>query len=351
MTGKSISEMTPGISLGQVPPFHEIDDFAFQNLCRDLFVGEETVSTCDIYGVRGEGQYGIDLMAIRKNGDGIEVGQCKCYKDFPPKKIREVSDEFFKHRKGHWSKHNVKRFILFVASELNTRNRQDEILNQKQCFLKYEIKYEVWSAAQIRNKLRPHRGIVSSYCHPSEYWIQEICGISTPTASFDKNAPVQTSVVITSALESQISQLSGQISEDTAEQLNRMHKARREGRTSEVRQWLESLRNDKWSFLSPEVKADVLLLEAIIELEENRDISRARKLADKAQSLMPSQNQVRFRTMIVYHERGPEEAIGLLDNQDDIDSLNLKAALLLEIGRVEESLEILDLGDKSNGET
>ena len=94
----------------------------------------------------------------------------------------------------------------------------------------------------------------------------------------------------------------------------------------------------------------MLLLEAVIELEENRDISRARELADKAQSLMPSQNQIRFRTLIVYHESGPEEAIGLLDNQDDIDSLNLKAALLLEIGRVEESLEILDLGDKSNGE-
>ena len=349
MTDESISEMAPGISLGQVPPFHKIGDFTFQNICRDLFVEEEPVSTCDIYGVRGEGQYGIDLVAMRRNGDGIEVGQCKCHKDFPPRKIREVSDKFFEHWEDHWSEYNVKRFILFVASDLDKRKRQDEILQQRKCFSEYGIEYEVWSAAQIRNKLRPHRGIVSSYCRPPEHWIQEICGISTPTASYKKNASTQTSVVITSELD-QISQLSGQVSEDTAEQLNRMRKARQEGRTSEVRQWLESLRNGKWSFLSPEVKADVLLLEAVIELEENRDISRARKLADKAQSLMPSQNQVRFRALIVYHESGPEEAIGLLDNQDDIDSLNLKAVLLLEIGRVEESLEILDLGDKSNGE-
>lgn len=351
MAGESVSEMAPGISPGQVPPFHEIGEFAFQDLCRDLFDAEETVSTCNIYGVRGEEQYGIDLLAMRKNENGIEVGQCKCYKDFPPKEIREVSCKFFEHWENHWSGHNVKRFILFVASDLNTRKRQDEILKQRKRFSEYGIEYEVWPAAQIRNKLRPHRGIVSSYCHPPEHWTREICGISTPTASYEKNASAQTSVVIASALENQISQISGQISEDTVEQLNCMRKAWQEGRTSEVRKWLGSLRNGKWSLLLPEVKADVLLLEAAIELEENRDISRARKLADEAQSLMPSQNQVRFRTMILYHERGPEEAIGLLDNQDDIDSLNLKAALLLEIGRVEESLEILDIGDKSNGET
>lgn len=30
---------------------------------------------------------GIDLTASRFNNDGIEVGQCKCYRDFQPKEI------------------------------------------------------------------------------------------------------------------------------------------------------------------------------------------------------------------------------------------------------------------------
>ena len=347
MTSNSASHMTPGIVSGQDPPFYEMDSILFQKLCRDIFDVEPTVSTCDVYGVIGEGQYGIDLRAFRRNGDGIEVGQCKCHEDFPPHKIRAVSDEFFKHWESHWSKRNVKRFILFVACDLSKINRQEEISKQTKYFAKYGIKYEAWSAAQIRNKLRPHPGIVSSYLHPSNHWIKEICGTLTHPSSVVENTAAQPSVVITSALENQISQLSGHASEDTAEQLKRMRREWQEGHTSKVKQWLESLRNGKWPFLSSEVKANVLLLEAGIELEENRDISRARKLADEAQEFMPSQNQVCFRAMIVYYEEGPEEAMGLLDNQDDIDSLNLKAALLLDLGRVEEALDVVDFEDES----
>ena len=351
MTGNSIPNMTPGIRPGQVPPFHEIGEFVFQDLCRDLFFEEDTIATCDIYGVRGEEQHGIDLIAMRKNGDGIEVGQCKCSRDFPPKQIREVSDKFFEHWENHWSKRDVKRFIFFVASGLDTRQRQDEILNQRERFLRYGIVYEVWSAAQIRNKLRPHPTIVGSYCHPAKYWKKEICGISTLTSTFEQSASAQPSVVITSALENQISQLSGQASEDTAEQLKRMRREWQEGHTSKVKQWLESLRNGKWPFLSSEVKADVLLFEAGIELDENRDISRARELADEARTLMPSQNQIRIRAWIVCYEKGPEEAINVLDNQEDIDSLNLRATFLFMLGRFEEGLEILDFEDESNGQT
>ena len=351
MTGNSIPNMTPGIRPGQVPPFHEIGEFVFQDLCRDLFFEEDTIATCDIYGVRGEEQHGIDLIAMRKNGDGIEVGQCKCSRDFPPKQIREVSDKFFEHWENHWSKRDVKRFILFVASGLDTRQRQDEILNQRERFLRYGIVYEVWSAAQIRNKLRPHPTIVGSYCHPAKYWKKEICGISTLTSTFEQSASAQPSVVTTSALENQIRQLSGQVSQEVAKQLIHKRKKWQKDHKSKVMQWLERLRNGKWSILSPEVKADVLLFEAGIELDENRDINRARELADKAQKFMPSQNQVRIRAMIAYYKEGPEKAIGLLDNQDDIDSRNLKAALLLDLGRVEEALEVLDFEDESNGET
>ncbi len=351
MTGNSIPNMTPGIRPGQVPPFHEIDEFVFQELCRDLFFEEDTVATCEIYGVRGEGQQGIDLIAKRKNTDEIELGQCKCYRDFSPYQIRDVSDEFFKHWDSHWSKCKVKRFILFVACDLSKTNRQQEILKQTKCFAKYGIDYEVWSAAQIRNKLRPHPGIVGSYLHPSDHWTKEICGTLTPPSSVVENTATQPSVVITSALENQINQLSGQASEDTAEQLKRMRREWQEGHTSKVKQWLEGLRNGKWPFLSSEVKADVLLFEAGIELDENRDISRARELADEARTLMPSQNQIRIHAWIVCYEKGPEEAVSVLDNQEDIDSLNLRATFLFMLGRFEEGLEILDFEDESNGQT
>ncbi|MCP4608506.1 MAG: hypothetical protein GY845_07315 [Planctomycetes bacterium] len=139
---KPSTVMDPGIRAGEIPPFHKLGEYAFEELCRDLLDTESSVATCEIYGDRGQKQDGIDLLAHRSNGDGIEVGQCKCYKDFPPKKIGLVSDEFFRHWE-RWSEENVKRFILFVACSLKTRQRQDEILKQKKRFAEVGIRHYI----------------------------------------------------------------------------------------------------------------------------------------------------------------------------------------------------------------
>src|SRR3990172_5874792 len=102
--------MPPGIRPGETPPFHRLDEYIFQELCRDLFDHESGIAVCEIYGVRGQAQDGIDLLARRSNGDGTEVGQCKCYEEFSPAKIRQASDEFFAYWDKHWSKEDVKRF-------------------------------------------------------------------------------------------------------------------------------------------------------------------------------------------------------------------------------------------------
>ena len=165
----------PGIRQGESPPFHGLDPYTFQELCRDIFDAEPSVATCEIYGKRGESQDGIDLLVHRNNADGIEVGQCKCYEDFPPREIRKASDEFFNHW-DRWKQEDVRRFILFVASDLITRPRQDEIIKQTKRYGDYGIRYEVWSAAKMRNKLRSHPGIVGNYLHPPDYWKEMICG-------------------------------------------------------------------------------------------------------------------------------------------------------------------------------
>ena len=167
--------MPIGIRSSDSPPFYDLDEYDFQKLCCDLFSEEADISTSHVYGTRGQSQYGIDILAHRKIDEGIEVGQCKCYKDFTPKDIRDASEEFFKNW-SYWANKNVKSFILFVASDLTTRQRQDEIIKQKQRFNKKHLHYEVWSAEQIRNKLRHHPGIVASYLEPAEHWLKVICG-------------------------------------------------------------------------------------------------------------------------------------------------------------------------------
>jgi len=339
--------LPPGIRPDDEPPLHRLDEYTFQKLCRDVFEKEPEIGVCNVYGTRGQTQDGIDLLAYRKNGDGIEVGQCKCHEDFPPEKIREASIEFLKYWDVRWSKENVKRFILFVACDLSTRQRQDELNNQRESFANLGIIYEPWSVATIINKLRPHKGIVATHIKPPEYWVGVICGEDLPKFPATTVTEGETSILVTSSLLNQVDRLVTYASGDIEQRLEYMRSIWREGHEDEVIQWIDDVKSNKdlWPIMAPEVKAKVLRFEAGIELDSRGDTTRVKQLADEALSLAPSDNQARLRAMLSLRGGDPERALQILANQEDEDSLNMRAAILLEMGRVAECLELLTLED------
>lgn len=153
-----------------------------------------------------------------------------------------------------------------------------------------------------------------------------------------------TSYVVDAVLTTQLEELSSLMSDDVRQQLEDMRQASREGRRNEAAEWLKGLRDDKsrWTMLSDEVKAMLLIFEASLELDRSSDIEKAKILAKEAHELAPHVGQIKLQTLITRKEQGPDVAIEVLNGQEDIDSLNLKAAMLLEMGRIEECLEILD---------
>lgn len=60
---ETVPNMSLGIRPGQLPPFHELDEYIFQDLCRDIFDAEPSVATREVYGLRGQAQHSIDLLA------------------------------------------------------------------------------------------------------------------------------------------------------------------------------------------------------------------------------------------------------------------------------------------------
>lgn len=164
----------PRVNPNLPPNFYELDEYAFQDLCCDLLLEQPRIATCDVYGTRGQQQDGIDLLAHCDDGISTEVGQCKCYKDFPPRKIIDASDEFFQHI-NYWLNKKVRRFILFVGCDLTQTQRQKQIEIEKQRFAYFNIQYEVWSASTIRQRLAPHPEIVHRYLRSQE-WVEKICG-------------------------------------------------------------------------------------------------------------------------------------------------------------------------------
>ncbi len=148
----------------------------------------------------------------------------------------------------------------------------------------------------------------------------------------------QVSALVDRALANQIDRLASYIRLDTEERLEEIRQAWREGRKGEVLKWLSEQKSyvDRWEVLSPIVKAKILRFEAGLELDRTTNISKAKRLADQAHELSPEDDDSRLRSLIAYRETGPNAAIELLEGKDDIDSINLKAAFLLETGNPEE---------------
>ena len=159
---------------GDPSPFYSFDPMVFQELCRDLLEVEDGIRTCEIYGVTGQSQSGIDLLAYTDDGNAVEVGQCKCSVNLKPGEIREAANDFLEHL-DLWRGRGVRKYILFVASPLGRREQQDEIARQTKRFAEVGIVFEPWSSRTIRTKLSPHPEIVWRYTR-SEEWVKAICG-------------------------------------------------------------------------------------------------------------------------------------------------------------------------------
>ena len=83
----------------------------FQYVCSDLLEKEPDIVSSRVYGLPGQSQNGIDILAHHQDTSAI-VGQCKRVQTSKTAQIKAASNEFLKH-KEHWSGQKVKKFILF----------------------------------------------------------------------------------------------------------------------------------------------------------------------------------------------------------------------------------------------
>ena len=327
------TDVPPPINNWEPPELHRLDAYEFQGLCRDLLYEDEIVTTCDIYGVQGQRQHGIDLIAPRQLGEGVDVGQCRCYRVYQPRHIKQASDEFFEHW-DHWRDKGVRRFILLVACDLSTTQRRNEVLRQRDRFGKYEIQYEAWDASMIVRKMQGHPPIVWRYL---QSWYSHLCGYLTTPAS----PPVQQHAELFDPL---AAALAIRVSGTASSELDRMRDASKEGRKLVARDWIASLKADgvRWAALEPAVRVDVLRFEAALAIDLDDDPDTAERLADEADSLANDQGDTRLRAMIALKKYGSNKALEILDGDLSREALNLVAALLITSQKIVEGLEALD---------
>lgn len=203
--------------------------------------------------------------------------------------------------------------------------------------------------------MRPYPDIVKRYFKDPDYWVCEICDISpSPSTLITENTP-QISLIVSAVL-AQSERLATRLSTDTEKQLELIREGSREGKRKEAILRVNELKTDNslWMALTANVRAKVLNFEAALVLDKTGGVDKAESLVDEAHFLAPSEDQSRLRALIAFRESGPKEALELLKDQEDIDSVNLRAAFPLESGAVEQSRSILERVNSSfhpNAET
>ena len=142
-----------------------------------------------------------------------------------------------------------------------------------------------------------------------------------------------------------LEQLGEMLSDDTDKTIETMRSTWREGHKEVARDQLKALKSDhgRWNILSNEVKAKILRFEAGLVLESENGLLAAKNLAGQAYDLDPSdENQSKIMALIARQEGSMSNAIGYLEKNKHVDSLNMLAALYLELGDNTNCRRVLD---------
>jgi predicted helicase len=99
-------------------PLSELRWEDFERLCLRLARLDGEVEHCQLYGVRGQTQHGIDLFVRHRDPQTYSVYQCKRVEEFGPAEIRSAVEQFLK---GDWAKRASKFVLCVTASGIRTQ--------------------------------------------------------------------------------------------------------------------------------------------------------------------------------------------------------------------------------------
>lgn len=260
-TQPTTKEITPSVNSSIPPDFHRMDADRFEAMSCDLYQEEPGISSAELYRIKYQSQYGIDVSATRADGTGLEVASCKCCSNVKKGEISKWSSHFLNHWEDHWKTKVVNKFVLIVACNINSEEREAEIDIEVDRFDKLGISYEVWGARQLQRKIRRHPGLVMQYL--GDWWVSHLCGTSQsasipPPPSNDSGILSAEIIAQFSSLQKELSGSINQLLDVTQEEINQSNIAGAETKLTEIRT------GHGWYQLLPEVKARVIRLQALL---------------------------------------------------------------------------------------
>lgn len=329
------SAVTPTPNRSEPPEFWHLDWKTFEELTCALLEKEPEVRTVDLFNTEGQSQFGIDVVVHRSDTLAIDVASCKCYRTISAAKIKEWAGDFVDHYETYWKSRQVRTFILVVGSAVNASKIYEEIEAQRLRFAEFGVQFEVWQPRTLQEKLRPHPGIVGQYLDSA--FINRICG-EVPVSA---EALATVSSALLGQMANQTAPLLAALSESWDGRLESLKRRLREEPPHEVVLELERIRAESfWPQLAPNVRSKCLRYLASAKLQEG-NVSGAASLAEEADAILPAKAPT-FRALLLAWRGDHEEALKLLESSTQRDAQEMKVALLLETGLLDDAEKLLN---------
>jgi hypothetical protein len=160
----------PVATRAQELPFGSLAWEDFERLCLRLASREARVEHCQLYGIRGQEQGGIDLYARASLGTKYRVYQCKREKPFGPAKIKAAVEKFLT---GNWAE-RTDTLVLCTQESLEPTALAEEFERQAMALRVRGITLLPLDRRQLSNLLKQLPEIVDDFF--GREWVREFCG-------------------------------------------------------------------------------------------------------------------------------------------------------------------------------
>ncbi|RYD50672.1 MAG: NACHT domain-containing protein [Sphingobacteriales bacterium] len=151
-------------------PFEELIWEDFEKLCLAVIELDFKKEDCEIYGIKGQFQSGIDIYAKQQNNKYTSC-QCKRYAEFCVQDLLNVSVKF-KENKFYDSSD---KFIICTSCHMNKTEVQDKFEELKLEFKKDNIELVKWDKVKLSKILKDHPQIVYDFFGAE--WVKEFNGV------------------------------------------------------------------------------------------------------------------------------------------------------------------------------
>lgn len=166
--------LPPIDTLEQILPFDKLEWENFEKLIARIVSQEFAITDTYLYGVRGQDQSGLDILANIKTTEKKACFQCKRVKNFNALDIKTAIDKFLK---GKFAQ-QTQIFVLCITIPMNNTQQVDEIENQKRVLRQKGIDFIVWDATetgQLSLKLKNLPEIVDDFF--GREWVKRFNGL------------------------------------------------------------------------------------------------------------------------------------------------------------------------------